>query len=72
MPKSAEAKNTKSLPTDTSRGDFVHGWLLGAIRDGQFQPGSRIREAEVALQLGVSRTPVREAFRRLQAMGCWC
>jgi DNA-binding GntR family transcriptional regulator len=69
MPKSAEAKNTKSLPTDTSRGDFVHGWLLGAIRDGQFQPGSRIREAEVALQLGVSRTPVREAFRRLQADG---
>lgn len=54
---------------DTSLGEFVHGWLRDAIRDGRYQPGGRIREAEVAVRLGVSRTPVREAFRRLQADG---
>jgi DNA-binding GntR family transcriptional regulator len=65
----AENGTAKSPPSDTSRGEFVHGWLREAIREGHFQPGSRIREADVALQLGVSRTPVREAFRRLQADG---
>lgn len=54
---------------DTSLGEFVHEWLRDAIRDGRYQPGERIREAEVAVRLNVSRTPVREAFRRLQADG---
>lgn len=69
MPKSAEKTAAKRNPLATSRGEFVHVWLRDAIRDGRYQPGSRIREAEVALRLGVSRTPVREAFRRLQADG---
>ena len=49
----------------TSLGEFVLERLRGAIRDRRYQPGQRIREAEVAQWLGVSRTPVREAFRRL-------
>ncbi|MAF96027.1 MAG: GntR family transcriptional regulator [Rhodospirillaceae bacterium] len=53
----------------TSLGEFVLGRLRDAIRDRRYQPGQRIREAEVAQWLGVSRTPVREAFRRLQADG---
>ncbi len=69
MPKRAEKTAAKRKPLDTSRGEFVHVWLRDAIRGGRYQPGSRIREAEVALRLGVSRTPVREAFRRLQADG---
>ncbi len=52
-----------------SRGEYVHARLYEAIRDGRFPPGSRIREAEVATWLGVSRTPVREALRRLQSDG---
>ncbi|MDD9877329.1 MAG: GntR family transcriptional regulator [Magnetovibrio sp.] len=52
-----------------SRGELVHLKLLDAIRAGEFRPGERIREAEIAKWLGVSRTPVREAFRRLQADG---
>ena len=51
MPKNGQQKNTQRHPRDTSRGEFVHDWLQGAIRDGDFQPGSRIREAEVALEL---------------------
>lgn len=55
--------------SNLSRGELVHGRLRDAIRAGRFAPGDRVREAEVASWLGVSRTPVREAFRRLQADG---
>lgn len=40
-----------------------------AILDGHLAPGTWLREAELAGQAGVSRTPVREALRRLQADG---
>jgi len=74
MPKSApKLPGPKSpsqvKPADTSLGEFVHAWLRDAIREGRYQPGERIREAGVAVHLNVSRTPVREAFRRLQADG---
>lgn len=52
-----------------SRGEYVHQKLLGAIRNGRYNAGERVREAEVADWLSVSRTPVREAFRRLQSDG---
>ena len=52
-----------------SRGELVHLKLLDAIRGGRYAPGDRVREADVAAWLNVSRTPVREAFRRLQADG---
>lgn len=52
-----------------SRGEFVHQKLLVAIREGRYTAGERVREAEVADWLAVSRTPVREAFRRLQSDG---
>ncbi len=69
MPKSAPKSRGQDKPGDTSLGELVHGWLRDAIRDGRYQPGKRIRETEVAVRLDVSRTPVREAFRRLQADG---
>lgn len=40
-----------------------------AILRMEFQPGQRLQEVEIAAWLGISRTPVREAFRRLQAEG---
>lgn len=58
----------KPIP-DTSLGEGVHVQLRDAIRRGRYKPAERIREAEVADWLKVSRTPVREAFRRLQADG---
>ncbi|KQX66029.1 GntR family transcriptional regulator [Angustibacter sp. Root456] len=39
------------------------------IRSGAFQGGQPLREASLAERLGVSRTPVREALRRLAAEG---
>jgi DNA-binding GntR family transcriptional regulator len=39
------------------------------IEDGTLLPGSRVPERQVCTQLGVSRTPLREAFRILAAEG---
>jgi len=39
------------------------------IEDGALMPGSRIPERQLCAQLGISRTPLREAFRILAAAG---
>jgi DNA-binding GntR family transcriptional regulator len=41
--------------------------LEGAIAAGHLEPGSRLDEQEIAQRFGVSRTPVREAFRLMAA-----
>ena len=41
--------------------------LEGAIAAGRLEPGSRLDEQEIAQRFGVSRTPVREAFRLMAA-----
>ena len=40
-----------------------------AILDGRLQPGQRLKEEDLARQLGISRTPVREALLMLQVEG---
>jgi DNA-binding GntR family transcriptional regulator len=40
-----------------------------AIVDGRLLPGQRLKEVELARELGISRTPVREALLMLQAEG---
>src|SRR5439155_13577573 len=40
-----------------------------AIIDGRLDPGQRLKEEELARELGISRTPVREALLVLQAEG---
>jgi DNA-binding GntR family transcriptional regulator len=43
--------------------------LRRQLADGTFPPGAHLREEDLAARLGVSRTPVREAVRRLDAEG---
>ena len=43
--------------------------LRRAILSGDFKPGDRLVEREVANKLDLSRSPVREAFRRLEQEG---
>jgi DNA-binding GntR family transcriptional regulator len=52
-----------------SRAEFVYKKLWQGIQDGEFHSGQRLREAELASRLKVSRTPVREALRRLTSEG---
>ena len=40
-----------------------------AIIDGTFSPGERLMEIQLADEMGVSRTPVREAIRKLELEG---
>lgn len=43
--------------------------IRNEIIEGNFAPGDRITEADIAEKAAVSRTPVREALRRLEAEG---
>lgn len=40
--------------------------VLNAIEIGDYQPGDRLVESELAEKFGVSRTPIREALQRLE------
>jgi len=52
-----------------SRGEHVYRRLRDAIREGELKSGHRVMEIEVADWLKVSRTPVRDAIRRLESEG---
>lgn len=47
----------------------IYRRLRGAIQRGEFSPGTRLVEQRLAEDLGVSRTPVREALYRLEREG---
>jgi len=47
------------------KGPDVYALIRQAVTTGRFVPGQRLSERELAEQYGVSRTPVREAFRNL-------
>ncbi len=49
--------------------DRVRDEIRQRIIDGDYPPGARIVERDLADELGVSRVPVREAFRILEAEG---
>ena len=46
--------------------DVVFNTLRQAILKGELEPGERLMEIQLADRLGVSRTPIREAIRKLE------
>ncbi|TCL61118.1 DNA-binding GntR family transcriptional regulator [Kineothrix alysoides] len=49
--------------------DVVFNTLRKAILTGELKPGERLMEIHLANKLGVSRTPIREAIRKLELEG---
>ena len=49
--------------------DIVFQTLRKAIITGELQPGERLMETQLGEKLGVSRTPIREAIRKLELEG---
>jgi DNA-binding GntR family transcriptional regulator len=52
-----------------TKADVVYAALQSAILSGQIKAGEHLRQQDIAAQWSVSQTPVREAFRRLEAEG---
>ena len=67
---SSTLKNKKNpLKRDASIGDNVFVRLVETLVTGELPAGEPLREAQVAKQWGVSRTPMREAVRRASETG---
>ncbi len=56
-------------PSSRGLSNWAYERLHEAIREGAIEPGQRVMETEVSAWLRISRTPVREAMRRLLAEG---
>ena len=52
-----------------TKADLVYEALQSAILSGNLREGEHLRQEEIAARWGVSQTPVREAFRRLESEG---
>jgi DNA-binding GntR family transcriptional regulator len=53
----------------TTTPDGVYRTLRAAILDGTVPPGGQLREAHIATDLGISRSPLREALTKLEEEG---
>ncbi|SDK99671.1 DNA-binding transcriptional regulator, GntR family [Modicisalibacter muralis] len=62
-------KRSNNAPVAQTATAQVHAAIKQRILDGDYQPHQYIREASVACELAVSRTPVREALRELVSEG---
>lgn len=60
---------TGGQPLVTNANDAAANIIRRAVIRGELLPGERLKEAEIARELGISRTPVREAMLVLQAEG---
>ncbi len=70
--KAAPRASSAASGTDrqyASRSELVYKELRDAIEKGELKPGERVMEVEIAAWLKVSRTPVRDALRRLETEG---
>src|SRR3954447_14536754 len=56
-------------PSSPSRADDLAHELQVEIITGRIPLGTRLRQEDLAARFGVSRTPIREALRQLQAIG---
>jgi DNA-binding GntR family transcriptional regulator len=58
-----------AVPTESTKADDIALSLEEAIVTGEIAPGAILRQEKLSEQFGVSRTPIREALRRLSSSG---
>jgi DNA-binding GntR family transcriptional regulator len=58
-----------AMPKPPPAADLAYAHLRNLLLDGAYPGGELLSEGSVAAELGLSRTPVREAFLRLEAQG---
>ena len=54
--------------TFTSKADVAYAEIRQRILDGRLEAGSKLRQYDLADELGISITPLREAIRRLKEL----
>jgi DNA-binding GntR family transcriptional regulator len=59
----------ETLPTQKDLSEIAYASIQRYVIEGQLPQGARLTESEVAKKLGISTTPVRAAFRRLELEG---
>src|SRR3569833_3622035 len=57
------------MSLDTTKADDIALVIEEAIVSGELEPGTVLRQEQLSEQFNVSRTPIREALRRLAALG---
>jgi DNA-binding GntR family transcriptional regulator len=69
MPAEDEATKAASGLDRNCMHDRIRWTILERIMDGTYQPGDRLKELTLAREFHVSQAPVREALRKLEAIG---
>ena len=67
LPTTAPARRRPAV--ETTMADEIAAQIEEQILLGAIPPGTLLRQDKLAVQFGVSRTPIREALRRLDALG---
>ncbi|MDY3332138.1 MAG: GntR family transcriptional regulator [Pelistega sp.] len=60
-----EMDHSEAYDKGLTAADQAYAYVINALTEGTMQPGTRVREAELASAIGISRTPIREALNRL-------
>ena len=68
-PAGAQPPEDAPLQQHPSLATAAEDWITGQILRGRIKPGEKLAEVALAQQMGISRSPVREALRALSAQG---